>query len=253
MREIAYAKVNIFLKIVGKRGSYHEIVSRFMQVKNLYDVISFEMKDTPKDGFEIDGEFSCKLEENSIYKAYLAIKNKEVEDFFSTYKVVVEKNIPEFAGLGGGSSDCGSFLRLANKVLDLNIDIDKLAQIGAKIGADVPFFVYNFKSANVSGIGEIVKEFDEQLLDIKTLTPDIKCDTAKVYKRFSQSYLNRIDKKLANELMKKRTHEILDSYTPKMLNDLYAPSLDLYPELSNYDGYFSGSGSTFFKVGDGKE
>ena len=54
----AYAKVNIFLKITGTRGSYHEIISRFMVVNSLYDELCFEPKD--EEEFKIIGDFSCK-------------------------------------------------------------------------------------------------------------------------------------------------------------------------------------------------
>jgi 4-diphosphocytidyl-2-C-methyl-D-erythritol kinase len=252
MKELAHAKVNIFLKIVGKRDSYHEIISRFMKVSDLYDEIEFVKKDTISDEFELVGEFGCRLEQNTIYKAYKLLDDKRVIDFFKEYKVVVTKNIPEFAGLGGGSSDAATFLRATNRLLNLDIDLDTLASLGAKIGADVPFFIYNYNSANVRGIGEIVEEFDEELLAFKTLTPHIKCDTAKVYGKFRDDYFNFIDPVFANKLSTLKSSDILKNYSPTKLNDLLSPSLDLYPNLVGYDGFFSGSGSTFFnEVNDG--
>ena len=68
MSEKSYAKVNIFLKISNKRDSYHELVSRFVRVHSLYDTVSF-IKSSRK-AFDIIGEFGCKLETNTIYKAY---------------------------------------------------------------------------------------------------------------------------------------------------------------------------------------
>ncbi len=249
MREIAYAKVNIFLKIVGLRGNYHEISSRFMQVSDLFDEIEFIKKDRADSNFELIGDFSCPLEKNTIYKAYNLLKDdKRVVDFFNEYRVVVKKNIPEFAGLGGGSSDSASFLRLTNRVLDLGFNLDRLSHIGSKIGADVSFFIYNFKSANVSGIGEVVEEFKEDSLEFETLTPHTKCDTAKVYQKFRESFLTNIDIDFAKKLREINSKEILKSYKREELNDLFLPALKLYPDLSGYEGFFSGSGSTFFKV-----
>jgi 4-diphosphocytidyl-2-C-methyl-D-erythritol kinase len=251
MRELAKAKVNIFLKIVGIRGDYHEISSRFMQVNDLFDVIEFVKKSKSKDEFELIGDFGCKKEQNTIYKAYKLIEDENVREFFKNYKVVVTKNIPEFAGLGGGSSNGAAFLRLTNRVLNLKLMTSHLASLGAKIGADVPFFVYNYNSANVSGIGEVVEEFDEELLAFETLTPHTKCDTTEVYKKFRESYIDMIDKEFAKTLTKLSSSEILKSYSPKELNDLLPPSLDLYHNLDGYDGFFSGSGSTFFRMTDG--
>lgn len=56
----AYAKVNIFLKIVGTRGNYHELVSRFMIVSSLFDTLSFVPKKS-KEAFELVGDFNCAL------------------------------------------------------------------------------------------------------------------------------------------------------------------------------------------------
>ncbi len=258
MHKRSFAKVNIYLKIVGTRGRYHTLESRFMRVKTLFDEIEFVKKDKTSTDFEIDGNFSCKVEQNSIYKAYknllLHTKDPKIENFFKEHKVTVDKKIPEFAGLGGGSSNAATFLLLANDTLSLNLNRKTLAVIGAKIGADVPFFIYEYDSANVSGIGEIVKPFDEDTLDIDTLTPTIKCDTAKVYKKYREDYLSDdIDSKLIEELSVMNSNKILKKFDAETLNDLYQPALDIYPELSRYqeDGrFFSGSGSTFFWIRD---
>ncbi|MFY4821077.1 4-(cytidine 5'-diphospho)-2-C-methyl-D-erythritol kinase, partial [Aliarcobacter butzleri] len=73
MTEKSYAKVNIFLKIANKRDNYHELVSRFVRVHSLYDKISF-IKSKRK-AFEIIGNFGCKMETNTIFKAYELIKS----------------------------------------------------------------------------------------------------------------------------------------------------------------------------------
>jgi 4-diphosphocytidyl-2-C-methyl-D-erythritol kinase len=258
MKEKAYAKVNIFLKVVGTRGKLHKISSRFMRVSNLYDTLSFKEKESLSGDFVLEGKFGCNLEKNSIYKAYLELEKISnrvlLETFFKKYKVVVDKNIPEFAGLGGGSSNAAAFLNLVNNVLELNLTKDNLADIGSKIGADVPFFIYNYPSANVSGIGEVVELFDEEPLKIETFTPNIECDTAKVYQKFRSDYLKDIDIPFAKELLEINSKDILQTYSTSTLNDLFKPAIEIYPDLYHYNKpswFFSGSGSTFFKVKDG--
>ncbi len=257
MKIKSYAKVNVFLKIVGLRGSYHELVSRFVKVWNLFDKISFEPKRDK--GFKIEGNFHCDVKSNTIYKAYLLLKEKraEIESFFDAYAVKVEKNIPEFAGLGGGSSNAASFLVLSNEVLSLNFTKDELAKMGEKIGADVPFFVYDYNSANVSGIGEIVEPFEEERLKFDIITPPIKCDTAKVYRKFRENLKKGEDilkknEELASVLKELSSKEIMERFEPKTLNDLLSPALLLCSGLDRYgkDMFFSGSGSSFFKVRD---
>ncbi len=249
----SYAKVNIFLKVTSKRGDYHEIVSRFVIVDGLYDVLSFEQHNDEK--FIIDGNFSCDVESNTIFKAYLSLrqytKSKELENLLKTHKVVVEKNIPAFAGLGGGSSNAATFLKMCNEVLHLGLSLSELAKIGLEVGADVPFFVYNYKSANVSGIGEIVEEFDEESLKYITYTPKIEISTPCVYKRYSKSFYNPIDASTSEKLKNMKTIDLLDNYDSTYLNDLFAPALYEYSNLKEHirdDYFFSGSGSSFFKL-----
>ena len=256
MTQKAYAKVNVFLKIVGTRGDYHLLASRFVTLPDLYDTLRFVPKEKPDPHFILKGKFGCKTEQNSIYKAYRLLsdhtRNKKIEDFFHTHEVIVTKQIPEFAGLGGGSSDAAAFLRLCNRVLALQISTATLASIGAQIGADVPFFIYGYPSANVTGIGEIVTPFEEEVVKLKTFTPPVKCDTAAVYRQFRKNISNQDlteNENLAKTLLHEKSVEILKRYEPETLNDLYPAALTLYPQLQAYaapNRFFSGSGSTFF-------
>ena len=249
----AHAKINTFLKITGHKDGYHTLLSRFVKVPTLYDTISF----VPANGenFTIEGCGDVPTEVNTIYKVYLAIKEYRnesvIRDFFTHHKVVVEKNIPSGAGLGGGSSDAAAFMRLFNEVCKLGIDTPTLAKIGSTVGADIPFFVYDYDSANVSGFGEIVEEFEEEPLDIELYTPKIHCDTALVYKTFKKELLDKIEPTTFEGWEKLSSKEVLSTVDAIMANDLYKASLIAYPELkkeAKEGWYFSGSGSTFFKI-----
>ncbi len=255
MKIVSRAKVNIFLKIIGTRNNYHELLSRFVIVKNLFDTIEFKKNNSPDKDFNLVGNFSCKTKSNTIYKAYIALleytKDNNIKEFFTQYDVMVDKHIPEFAGLGGGSSNAASFLILANQTLSLGLDKKSLASIGSSIGADVAFFIYGYPSANVSGIGEVVENFEEESIDIETFTPTIACDTTKVYQKFREEYLSKINPQSAKKLLSLSSREILANYDIITLNDLFAPSLDLEPELKKYQQegwFFSGSGSSFFRI-----
>jgi len=254
----AFAKVNIFLKITGKRGDYHEIISRFMKVDNLFDELSFVSKEdvnAKANEFKIIGDFSCDVTQNTIYKAYVALKeatnSKALEKLMQTHAVSVIKNIPAFAGLGGGSSDGATYLKMCNEVLHLGLSLNELAAIGLKVGADVPFFIYGYDSANVSGIGEVVEEFDEELLSFDIFTPNIEISTPRVYKTYREDFYEPIDGFKIQEFKNSKSVDILNNLSAKDANDLFAPALCEYGELKNHykQGYFfSGSGSSFFKV-----
>jgi 4-diphosphocytidyl-2-C-methyl-D-erythritol kinase len=256
----AYAKVNIFLKITGIRGSYHEIISRFMRVKSLYDELSFVAKEESTDKFKIIGNFSCTTEQNTIYKAYIALlaslnetKSHSLKSLMSKYAVKVKKNIPAFAGLGGGSSDAATFLKMCNEVLHLGLSQNELAIIGLKVGADVPFFIYGYDSANVSGIGEVVEEFKENILDFEIFTPELEISTPKVYTTYREDFYAPIDGFEADKLKNTTSLDILENMSADEANDLFKPALQEYRELKNHyrhGYYFSGSGSSFFRVKD---
>jgi 4-diphosphocytidyl-2-C-methyl-D-erythritol kinase len=254
MTKKSYAKVNIFLKIVGTRGTYHLLASRFCRVKNLYDEITFVKGDFYT--FTLEGDFSCKTEQNTIYKAYLKLKNysSKVNQYFKIHKIVVDKNIPEFAGLGGGSSNCATFILMVNDVCSLGLSKNKLSEIGASIGADVPFFIYEFDSANVSSIGEIVEEFEEEKLNISTFTPKIKCNTSTIFKEFRKNYYKECSANEVNKLFRTKSIKIYNNMDIKNANDLYEPAFSLNNKLNtkfldiDEKSFFSGSGSSFFVI-----
>ena len=181
-------------------------------------------------------------------------RNPDIETFFRSHKVVVTKRIPSQAGLGGGSSDAAAFMRLCNEVCGLNIETNILSELGSKIGADLPFFIHNYPSANVSGFGEIVEPFEEETLQLELFTPDIGCDTAKVYQIFKKHLLNEINPESFKEWEKMDSRTLLETIAdPVILNDLYRAALIAYPELkevpqANEGWFFSGSGSTFFRL-----
>ena len=250
----AHAKINIFLKITGYRDGYHTLISRFVRIEDLYDTIEFVPCEC--ETFTIEGCDDIPLESNTIYRAYKVLNdhtdNLDIQNFFYKHKVVVTKRIPSQAGLGGGSSDAAAFMRLVKEVCDLKISTDDLAELGSTIGADIPFFVYNYASANVSGFGEMVMPFEEAPFDVELFTPNISCDTAEVYKTFHAYLLRNVDRTtfFGWEGMDSRTllNLIVD---PIVLNDLFPAALATYPELEKVkrEGwFFSGSGSTFFKL-----
>jgi len=248
----SYAKVNIFLKIAGKRDNYHELVSRFVRVKSLFDTVTF-VPSNETNNFNLIGDFGCETKQNTIYKAFLALRNNcpKIDAYFRVYSIKVEKNIPECAGLGGGSSNAAAFLILANEVFDLNYSKDRLARMGLKVGADVPFFIYEYDSANVTGIGEKVERFDEDTLEIETFTPNIQCNTGEIFTTFRDKFYKEVSSADATKLLNKTSIDILEELNINDANDLYESAIDLKPDLKEHakpKWFFSGSGSSFFTI-----
>lgn len=259
MSYIIYPKLNIFLKIIGHDGSYHQLCSRFVLAKGaLYD----EMELSKSQSFTLKGDFGCDMEENLIFKAKCALKayllahTKEAERLESL-RVEVQKSIPKGAGLGGGSANAGVFLRAVNEFLALGLKESELLAIARDIGADVSFFASGESSANVSGRGEQIEPFIESPLFYEIYTPPIFCDSTKVYQRYATlikerciSYSNP-----PQEWLSSQSAHLLSLGIPKEeMNDLFSPAIALYPALKDIaselgsEWYFSGSGSSFFRL-----
>ena len=107
---------------------------------------------------------------------------------------------------------------------------------------------------NIQVVVDITK-FDEEMLNIDTITPNIKCNTGEIFKVFREKFYKQISKEEADKLLKMKSVEVLNNLNIKEANDLYEPAISVYPKLEEYtqnNWYFSGSGSSFFKVNNGK-
>lgn len=254
-----FPKINVFLKITGFEGSYHRISSRFL--------LAFgELKDTieikPCSNFSLQGDFDCEKENNLIYKAIIELKNyldskKISSSMLECLSIEVEKKIPKGAGLGGGSANAGMCLVKINEFFNLGLDKKELQSIGAKVGSDVPFFISEYKSANIYGTGEIIHQYDEGECRFEIFTPDVFCDTKKVYLEYDKNIQDQ-KPNLLKTLENTHTYKILSSYGRQELNDLLLPAINLYPKLARIEKdlgkewFFSGSGSSFFRFKDMK-
>jgi len=153
--EYAYAKLNLGLKILGRRSDgFHNILSVFQTV-DLCDCLVFKPAGQGQIILSCDDADLPTGPENLVYKAILAFRSYTGMD--RGVAVVIEKRIPMAAGLGGGSSDAAAVLRVLNRVWESGLSDGELREIGASIGSDVPFFVRQKGTAVVSGRGEIMR------------------------------------------------------------------------------------------------
>ena len=195
--EIAAAKINLTLEIICKRSDgYHEI-SSLMQTIDLCDYLTFhknswlqiipEYHNLPA-GDNLPGfDRNNYLAKNLVYKTAEALKNKTGYD--SGAVIELKKNIPSSAGLGGGSSDAAATLRGLNKLWNLKLSLHELADIGASVGSDVPFFIYG-STCIVKGRGEIVaqlKPMKNKWILIILLPFEIKDKTKKLYSHITEN------------------------------------------------------------------
>lgn len=177
------AKLNLFLHITGRRDNgYHELQSIF-QLIDLTDWLEFTQTDDLT--ISIDGLSSVDLEQNLIYKATQILKPYAKQP--SGLKISIEKNIPMGAGLGGGSSNAATTLIVVNQLWQCGLNIEQLAELGLKLGADVPIFVHG-RNAWAEGIGEHLTFIDLDQKQYIVLKPDCFISTQLL---FSQKTLTR--------------------------------------------------------------
>ncbi len=150
----APAKVNLFLDIRGKRSDGYHIVSMVMQSVSLFDEITVSDTDSGEIKIVCSDEAVPLDESNTVYKA-VELFFKETEKENKGIEIKIKKNIPTEAGLGGGSTDAAAVLFALNTMFDTELSRKELAEIGAEIGADVPFCVYG-GTMSASGIGTIL-------------------------------------------------------------------------------------------------
>lgn len=183
IRVPAPAKLNLFLHITGRRDDgYHELQSIF-QLIDLYDWLEFSQTASPE--ISIDGLNSVDLEQNLIFKATQILK--PYAKAYSGLNIRIEKNIPMGAGLGGGSSNAATTLIVVNQLWQCGLSIEQLAELGLKLGADVPVFVHG-RNAWAEGIGEHLTFIDLDQKQYIVLKPDCFISTQLL---FSQKTLTR--------------------------------------------------------------
>ncbi len=146
----APAKLNLTLEVLGKRpDGYHEIRS-VLQTISLCDTLRFELSETIIFKSETPG---WTPEKSLVARAVSLLR----ETTHTTKGAIIEvaKRIPLVSGLGGDSSDAAATLRGLNKLWRLNLSEEKLLELAARLGSDVPFFLYG-GTALAAGRGEVL-------------------------------------------------------------------------------------------------
>ncbi len=189
------AKINLHLETGAIRpDGYHEIRSIFCAV-DLYDTIGFclcTLEEWMGEGIRVDGNLDLPQKHNLMYKAAKAYRDRYVEKGNEVFglRVIYEKNIPTGAGLGGGSSNAATTLLALQELLGHPLKFTELVELGASLGADIPFFLYNTPLALVEGIGEKVTPIQrEKPLSIEVSPqPEIYSSTVGAYTALDKLY-----------------------------------------------------------------
>ncbi len=153
LTEKAYAKLNLYLDITGKRADGYHDLKTVMQTIDLCDTLEFSLTDGVGIGLSCDREDVPCDDSNLICKGILAVLSYAYFQPDCRIDVKLTKKIPSQAGMGGGSADCAAAIRAMNKLFHLDMSADEMREVGAMCGADVPFLIEG-GTALCEGIGE---------------------------------------------------------------------------------------------------
>lgn len=180
----APAKLNLSLRVLRKReDGFHDIDTLMVRIPGLCDRLSF----TPagEDSFTCDDPGVPADGSNLVLKALAAYR--AASGVFQPLAIHLEKRVPHGAGLGGGSSDAASTLRALDQLNGDALGTNRLMEISATLGSDIPFFL-GAPAARATGRGEHVEESESPpQLPILLLKPDFGVATPDAYKRWSGS------------------------------------------------------------------
>jgi len=247
MQVLAPAKINLSLKIFGRRNDgFHELDTLIAPI-SLYDEISVD-KVRPGEGIE----FRCN--DPSIPQSDDNLAVRAAKAFFEITKIdpavfiELKKKIPQGAGLGGGSSDAASVLLALNQVFEAKLSREALGKMAEAIGSDVPFFLFQ-SAALCKGHGEMVTPIKlKRKFSILLLKPAFAVSTGWAYSRWQDS----------REIPGIR-YEAQEFSDQTFVNDLERPVFEKFVFLAQLKTWLlgqsevgaalmSGSGSTMFAV-----
>jgi len=247
MHVFAPAKINLSLKILGRRNDgFHELDTLIAPI-SLYDELRID-KGRPGNGIR----FSC--DDPSVPQGDDNLAFRAAKTFFETTKIEpaisieLKKKIPHGAGLGGGSSDAASVLLALNELFEAKLSREALTEMAEPIGSDVPFFLFQ-SAALCKGHGEMVSPVKlKRQFSILLLKPAFAVSTAWAYSRWEDS----------REISGIR-YEAQEFAEQAFVNDLERPVFEKFVFLAQSKMWLlsqsevgaalmSGSGSTMFAV-----
>ena len=268
MKVKAFAKINLCLDVLRrKEDGYHE-VEMIMTNVDIADVLEIKELEEKKILLKSDNKDLAMDETNLIYKAIVLLQKEAGKDF--GIELSLEKNIPMEAGMAGGSADAAATLKAVNELFKLNISKDRLLELGASLGADIPFCIMG-GTALASGIGEKLKSL-KPLPKMKILIakPNTGLSTKKVYESLDIENLNKSGfkhrdvKEMVSVIESDKDEKIkIKEIADSLNNILELPSIKLLPFIEDIKKtmmdnnclgcLMSGSGTAVFGIFDSDE
>ncbi len=250
MIENAYGKINLSIDVVSKRPDGYHNLDMIMLPIGLFDTINIALAQEDSYKCNVDLPFD---QGNIIYKCVELLRRKF--NLHQHFKIEVKKQVPANAGLAGGSSDGAATLRIINRLCNLGLSIEELAELGKTVGADIPFCVYSVPS-RVKGFGEIVRPIElKDDLDVLLIKPKDGISTPLAFKLLD---LEKCEHPDMDQLEKQFVAG--NDFSAYLGNSLQYSGFQIVPEVKEIIDYckglgypntlMTGSGSTVFVIDD---
>ena len=190
----SFSKINLFLKVLKKNNKGLHIIQSSVMLLDLHDKISLKKINKNKDNIEFTGQFKKKINKktNTISKSLFLLRKHNLIDKKKRYKITIKKNIPVFAGLGGGTSNA---VFLIKHFLNNKISNRLMVIFEEEIGSDFRLFFFNHSFQK--NLKQILKFKKKYFFYFVLVYPNINSSTKKVYskvKKFSLPLKNDLSK-----------------------------------------------------------
>lgn len=251
MKARAYAKINLGLDVVRKReDGYHEL-NMVMVPIDFYDIVEINVSSNMS--FTSNVSYLPVNQKNTMIKALNCLR--EEYGFEDNFAIKLTKHIPSQGGLAGGSADAAATIIIINKLLKLNMSKEKMIEVAKKVGADVPFCLFN-KPATVTGIGEEMDFFDINTdFWVFLAKPHQGVSTKKAFENINfETLIHPNINILKQALQNNDYHQVIENIG----NSLEESSFEIVPQIKDlkdslveygFDAaLMSGSGSTVFAL-----
>jgi len=238
----SYCKINLSLKILKKlKDGFHNIIS-LITFCDLYDLISINKINGPKDKIIFSGKFKKGInrKSNSVTKIInLLRKAKLLKNQY--FKINIKKNIPHGSGLGGGSSNAAGLLNYFNKKMALNLSKKKIRKLASKVGFDVPINLERRNTFLTGKKDQIVRLNQKFKLNLLIVYPNLVCSTKKIYAKNRKVNLSKTKPYFKINDSKKLINILINEG-----NDLENTVVKIYPKVKKIINYIKSQQGCYF-------
>lgn len=245
----SYAKINLSLNITDKTSNNYHTLNSVFAFLNIFDEIKIEKSNQYQ--LIINSNQILSNQKNNLITKTINLLKANFKNVHDNLKIILNKNIPISAGLGGGSSNAGVILLALNKIFNLKLTKQQLIDLAIQIGSDVPFFTQN-QAALVTNIGDKITPINDLFtnpINCIVINPKIHLATKDVFENFNLNHSNKLSYENQNldDFLKTATNDLTISAC--QLSSKITEILDFLKNLNQVKYWqMSGSGSTCYAL-----